>query len=358
MNRISKTAARAAPQAMPRPGFTVMELLIVMAIIALISSAILFAMFGALEEAKAARTRTQIAKLHEIISDRYDAFESRSLQFPAMASLSVLPDPREVARVRVLGLRDLMRMEMPDRITDVANGPEDLMMYYPNIYAATVVPVSVRLAQPSAQRNFQARASATWTVSHQGAECLYLIISSIREEGGDPIDYFTDSEIGDVDGDGMREILDAWGQPIGFLRWAPGYVSPMQVPNPDLNPDPFDPLKTDVRWRYNLPVRAGLNSGTYRLMPLIYSAGNDGEVEIVDQGSAFFYRQTPLMAGIPNNPPWPFALTPPAPQRVYPNDPYYLDSGTGYLIGEEIDLNGDGIPGYADNITNHLIEVK
>jgi len=353
-----------------RPGFSLLELLVVIAMIALIASAILFAMFGALEEAKGARTRAEITRLHEIIMERYAAYESRSLQIPAMAALSRLPDPREVARVRVLAMRDLMRLELPDRITDVADvgpnsaGPTELRMYYPNIYAANGTQfVNVRLAPPSLHLSYRKRATAatvSWSEAHQGAECLYLIVSSIHEEGGDPIDFFASSEIGDVDLDGMPEFLDGWGRPIGFFRWAPGFESPMQLANPETNPDPFDPLKTDVRWnpprpQGPQPVKAGLLPGTYRLVPLIYSAGRDGLVDMVDQGSAFHYKQTPLLTALQT------ATTPPyctLGAKVYPNDPYYFDTGSGYLMGQELDVNGDGILGYLDNITNHLIEVK
>ena len=343
-----------------RPGFTLLELLVVIAMIALIASAILFAMFGALEEAKGARTRAEITRLHEIIMERYSAYESRSLQIPAMASLSRLPDPREVARVRVLAMRDLMRMEMPDRITDVIDvgpnlaGPSELRLYYPNIYATNVTQfVNVKLAPPSLHLSYRKRATASWSEAYQGAECLYLIVSAIHEEGGDPIEFFSSSEIGDVDLDGMPEFLDGWGQPIGFFRWAPGFESPMQIANPETNPDPFDPLKTDVRWHFQQPVKAGLVNGTYRLVPLIYSAGRDGLVDMVDQGLAFHYKQTPLPAGVIATPPY---CTLGA--NIYPNDPYYFDSGSGYLMGQELDVNGDGILGYLDNITNHLIEVR
>ena len=44
------------------------------------------------------------------------------------------------------------------------------------------------------------------------------------------LDFFMPDEIGDMDEDGMKEILDGWGTPIEFLRWAPGYS---QRPGPD-----------------------------------------------------------------------------------------------------------------------------
>ena len=44
------------------------------------------------------------------------------------------------------------------------------------------------------------------------------------------LEYFTDKEIGDKDNDGMKEILDAWGNPIFMYRWAPGVSVLQQLP--------------------------------------------------------------------------------------------------------------------------------
>ena len=57
-----------------------------------------------------------------------------------------------------------------------------------------------------------------------------MILAGIREADATGLEAFEDSEIGDTDDDGMPEILDPWGRPIYFLRWAPGYVSALQDP--------------------------------------------------------------------------------------------------------------------------------
>jgi hypothetical protein len=52
-----------------------------------------------------------------------------------------------------------------------------------------------------------------------------MIIASIRDLGTNGLDFLREDEIGDLDGDGMPEILDAWGRPIAFLRWPAGFVA-------------------------------------------------------------------------------------------------------------------------------------
>ena len=124
-----------------------------------------------------------------------------------------------------------------------------------------------------------------WSPQFQHAECLYLILAANRDGDTTGLDFFPESEIGDADDDGMLEILDPWGVPIMFLRWAPGYRTDIQPGDADLandgnagigNGDPFDPLKLDPRWsdtiEYNDP---------HLLYPLIVSAGRDGQFDIL-----------------------------------------------------------------------------
>jgi prepilin-type N-terminal cleavage/methylation domain-containing protein len=57
-----------------RVAFTLTELLAVIAIIGILASSVLFAMWGAIEMAKEARTRTQITKLNELLMTRWEGY--------------------------------------------------------------------------------------------------------------------------------------------------------------------------------------------------------------------------------------------------------------------------------------------
>ncbi len=79
----------------------------------------------------------------------------------------------------------------------------------------------------------------------------------------------------------MPEILDPWGRPIYFLRWAPGYASDLQNPS-RREPDPFDPLRVDPRWENNDGHRSEDElDDPFALYPLIYSAGRDKQYGVV-----------------------------------------------------------------------------
>jgi hypothetical protein len=233
-----------------------------------------------------------------------------------------------MARSRVDAIRELMRLELPDRKTDVVN-------------PATYTP-SALAAVPALARRYYNRAKATWTAEYQNAECLYMIVAEMNEIGGNGLDFLQEGEIGDVDGDGMPEILDGWGNPIRFLRWPYGFLSgglgadgawntadddpslsAIMVNDPDNAPDPFDPLG----------VYRDANSKRYpALYPLIFSAGPDGKYDIACDTA------TPLDYG---------ALTP------IKNNPYYVPSGEPPM-GTPCDADADGEITYVDNITNHL----
>lgn len=287
-------------------GFTLVELLMVIMLIGILSSFVLVALAGVNQTAKEDRTKAQIKKIHELIMERWEQYRYRRVpSTPWMAKTrqglfanNGQIDNRRMARERLNAVRELMRMEMPTFVSDVVNPARYLR--------DPLDPTFKRVYEPALWRAYRQRmeqvASDTgvaWSQSHQQAECLYLILSQIRDADSTALEFFKDNEIGDVDGDGMKEILDAWGNPILWMLWAPGFTSPLQVPMAEnLEQDDLFDLSNfgsgylDVNPNDGLPDRF---QGTYSgagfevdfsqlprtLYPLIYSAGADGEYGIV-----------------------------------------------------------------------------
>jgi hypothetical protein len=135
------------------------------------------------------------------------------------------------------------------------------------------------------------------------------MIVTLATGDGEAIGLFRQSDIGDVDGDGAPEFLDAWGRPIHYLLAAPGFtnVSTLQPADPANSHDPFDPYRVDAT--------------AYRLVPLIYSAGADGDPDIDTQKDFFAMGQ-----------------------KLY--------EGQGLLVGRPMNDDGDG-DNWVDNIHNH-----
>ncbi|EMI28739.1 prepilin-type N-terminal cleavage/methylation domain-containing protein [Rhodopirellula europaea] len=315
-------------------GFTLVEIMVVMVVIGIMGSMVLAAVQGVTASARASRTRTIIGMVDSVIQEKYESYKYRSLpvEIPTTdylagvtgSTLSFEVMGTEAARVRLNMIRDLQRMEMPDRYSDftrqVSGG-----VWGPAAVYGSANPVMIDTAdidgdgdteeiigtrqEPSSRRAFsmswfksgappsvvqayQTRVTATATEEFQSAECLYLILATSYSAGTPAIDAIPTSNIGDVDGDGMFEILDGWGYPIGFIRWPVGYDDPDGVL--DLNsPDEFDLFKSDFYYSVQTPpapsstvvlpavnVNGGAYGAPWAMRPLVISPGEDGEYGI------------------------------------------------------------------------------
>ncbi|MDX1946997.1 MAG: prepilin-type N-terminal cleavage/methylation domain-containing protein [Pirellulaceae bacterium] len=307
-------------------GFTLMELLIVVAILSILAMLALAAQARAVEQAKADRTRAIISRLDQLIMEKWEGYRVRAL--PIAINPNSLRNPTTgridslaAARIRLNAMRELQRAELPDRRTDIVNTTG-------GVQTTAVLPSAPSVQASYYRAVFRATGGnpSTWNQAFQGAECLYLIVATMRDGDKSALDFFSRSEIGDVDDDGMKEILDGWGRPIEFLRWAPGYTRENGAVTPQTSdvtkaPDPFDPLKRDPT--------------AFALKPLIFSPGPDKSydvtVDFISPSDVVYVSTSP------------------------PNYPYVVGPSS-ILIGTVGDADGDGNQGWMDNITNHLQE--
>ncbi len=268
----------------PSAGFTLVELLVVITIISMLSGLVLAALQSGRQSARKARTKSLIARLDTIVQQRYEAFRTRRIPLDVRR----LP-PKAAAELRLRAIREIMRMEMPDRLTDLTypaaapanpqisdlDRPFSIQVSYTNP-AGTTITITRQLRRTALAKSYYRRilnaSAADRTKFLSGpdpnfapAECLYMLVTM-----GDrsTAEQFSENDIGDTDGDGFPEFIDAWGRPIMFLRWAPGFTdsdiqlnAPVSTADAKEDHDPFDP-------RFLVP-------GAWRLVPLIYSGGPD-----------------------------------------------------------------------------------
>lgn len=267
-----------------RRGFTLVELLTVITIIGMLAGLSLGALYSARGSAREAKTRATIAKLDMIVQARYEEFQSRRVPM----NLRRVP-PAAMAELRLKAIRYLMKWEMPDRPSDIANprpsGNSDFLpadINTPHVVTATHASktYSVSLTRTALARALYRRCSASPPSSdNDSAECLYMWVMM-----GDPdaADQFQASEIGDTDGDGYPEFIDGWGMPIKFLRCPSAFTSQsdLQTGDPKNDHDPFDTRQIDP--------------SAFRLVPLVFSNGPDKKSGLnlfkeVAPGDAFDY---------------------------------------------------------------------
>jgi prepilin-type N-terminal cleavage/methylation domain-containing protein len=233
-----------------RRAFTLVELLITILIIAILAAIFLGALSGAEESARVARTQSLINKLHNMVMARWDGYRTIRLPIAADAkaaggssglfdsSTDIVRYRQNIARRRMFALRELVRLEMPDRYDDmdptqfqqsVLIRPEDQMPVRTAIWYA----YQRRMKSAKAARKDTAGMSDTQFINraaelYESAECLYLIVTTNIDSSEVSSEHITPQDWSDTDQDGMPEFVDAWGKPIEFLRWAPGFESPLQ----------------------------------------------------------------------------------------------------------------------------------
>ncbi len=252
----------AAAKRLARPAFTLVELLVVIAIISILAAMSFGALQLARESARERSTQATIAKLNNIIMRRYESYVTRRV--PVRIPPRTLP--RQAAEIRLAGLRDLMRMEMPDRLNNVYD-PAGILpngggqMYSPALH---ILYRNILDAAGYDDRNKP--------MNYSHAKFLFLNVSVGSPES---MEQFNQSEIAVDPTDGLQYFVDGWGRAIYFLRWAPGYsaYSQIQVDNHNTHHDPFDTRKVD--------------QNGYALFPLIVSFGRDTNRAAFASGTVF-----------------------------------------------------------------------
>ena len=257
---MSSRKAKYQRPAHPGSGFTLIELLVVVVIISILAAATMMGLSKTRETARRKKTEATIAKLNHVIMRRYDEYSTRRVPINTQGMTR-----RQANEARLSGIRDLMRMEMPERFNDILKPPVVSGLNRPALSALYLALHQARVPDPK----------------YGPAECLFLIVNTGSVEDRE---LFKDSEIGDVDGDGWQEFIDGWGRPIYFLRWAPGFLeSEIQIADPVNNHDPFD--------THNVQPDA------FHLYPLIYSAGAAKEPGL-EVGEDYSYSGDPYNMSI------------------------------------------------------------
>jgi prepilin-type N-terminal cleavage/methylation domain-containing protein len=249
-------------------GFTLVELLVSLAIITILSSLTLAGLNVARQRVKADSTELTIRKIHEVIMPHYERFLTRT--FPAAGWDDTDPDSLNPPALRapanqirtLLTKRRALVFEMPDGWADLIDTG-----------TATSTPSHRLDPRPPytaiAQRLRTMAKPAYRSTSFSDAECLWAMV--IRGGFADPgiVEHFREAEFGDKDRNGAPEFVDGWGNPIRFLRWAPAFVSRYQ-------PEAAATMSHDAFDRYGRDPLA-----LTTLFPLIFSCGPDGQPDIV-----------------------------------------------------------------------------
>lgn len=358
----------------PRRGVTLIELLVTIMIISILAAAVLGVAAVAGETAREAKTRAIIGRLHSLLMEHYDSYTNRRIKLRREVVNQIAAYPgnasgkgRLKAEARLYALRELMLMEVPDRWSDVTlvalPSSDTTTLTSFDKSSATYVASPLYLDVSGTQfrrtelaavylRNFDRLTKTTNKITNslnrvgdirtnESAECLYLVIMNACGDG-EARTLIPESSIGDTDGDGAPEFLDGWGQPISFVRWAPGFESDIQInANELINNDDWASAGSSDHDPYDL---YRTHSTAYRLVPLIVSPGRDEELGLFTQ------LAPPVIPWVPSSS-VNLSLNQPPPYVTPALNPYVSYSSN--YLGTADNTKTD-----VDNLHNHLIRTR
>ncbi len=311
-----------------RGGFTLVELVIALMIMSILASMIIIVSRGVEADARVSKTRSTVTKIADVLAAKYEHLFTSPIMItiPERAQTKVIVNgmseavtllpSREAATARLIALRDRIRMILPIRHEDLPIEPFPAAAPFDHFCPPSMV--QLRVLDPQGPfptlMNFEELGGVTeqeiqqltnaipaesitvanllngrfvnsivgknasplneyWWTNNENAELLYAIVESSTVDGGNALELFRSSEIGDTDRDNCPEFLDAWGTPIGFIRWPSGaLIVDSSLSNDPFNSgDPFDPLKADYGYEAGADYFPGKP-----LLPLVVSAGPNG----------------------------------------------------------------------------------
>jgi prepilin-type N-terminal cleavage/methylation domain-containing protein len=261
-----------------RPSFTLVELLVVVAIIAVLLSLGTAAVMKVREVQQRHNTQDTITKLDQALQKQYHAvLDNAKSESPNFIAQNLSGgDPN---RARVIHVLMCLKREFP---TSFAEARNPIAGFPPN-------PAYVRALQNVPGRSPDDEASA----------CLYLALTQVRRGTDASLETALSSqEAYDPTGGNVREVFDGWKQPLTFARWPynlaalnPSGPAPFNPANPSDREDP-EGLLTNAAWLQvnatnfsqtfgappsGYPINPQQPGTQYVLKPVIMSKGPNGK---------------------------------------------------------------------------------
>jgi prepilin-type N-terminal cleavage/methylation domain-containing protein len=226
-----------------RGGFTLVELLVVIAIIAVLAALVAGTAFTVIEGQRASRTEDTMRNLDKMLHQHWHkVVEDAKGEQPSDATLALANNDTTLAQV--LWVKFRLMEAFPQSFAEINN---PWVYSNPGAGNAAYIPLAMRKYNDSYKKGIAAM-SASHQPGTESASCLYLIL---RVNRGSQLDEQNLAQfIGDTDGDGVKELIDGWGNPLTFIRFPIGTTtttSPVMTAALLAEINTLNPAKTTAR---------------------------------------------------------------------------------------------------------------
>lgn len=232
------TVPRIDRRTQPRAGFTLVELLVVIALIAILAGLTLRVAVGVINQGRESATKTTLQKIQRLLNSRLEEFNRRfgGTDPSSLYRLETTPE-YVLAGNLIVGYSGNQPIRATGNVRRILARKLLYIKYFPQ---------SARELDAGLQPElFTALASlggpnSTTDVEEEitSSEILHdlMVNSTSLGDVGVGLDSFLDSETADTDGDGFKEFVDGWQRPIRFYRWPvllfwPGFETKNSVAN-------------------------------------------------------------------------------------------------------------------------------
>jgi prepilin-type N-terminal cleavage/methylation domain-containing protein len=282
-----------------RAGFTLIELLVVVTIIIVLTGLITAGVFRYLDTQMWANTQYKIGAIQQVLNAQWKkVIEDADKETPPSSVLTFASSDK--GRAKVIWRKVRLAEAFPMSAAEISSSD----LYNVNLPSiGALVPSDRRKYLASYQKELSS-ATISGNLFLQSSSCLYLALRRART--GTEVDI--EKLARDTNGDGVKELVDDWGNPIAFYRF-PWNNTKLQQANPapansksTRYADPLDPdgklMSAAFSYRPYYENR-GLSSGQTGLtcfhyvsstagqvpalytVPVLVSAGEDGNFGLV-----------------------------------------------------------------------------
>lgn len=243
----------------PRSGFTLIELMVVMGVIAVLIGLSTMAIVSFVTNARHAATETVIKKVDAMMQDRMSGIAAYFEESNRRATSKLgqrIAAPSYVDRTKSPNVRKIYQGLLgnpanADLISDWEIIAKKFFRrkHFPMTFAEADLNNDGVTDVTNDSGTKITLPLANHTPETENAEVLYWFLTNGSQFGNEPVGTgdFAPSEVADTDGDGLLEIVDGWGHPLRFYRWPTRLFRPQTAGNESTEIDPsMVPINTGV----------------------------------------------------------------------------------------------------------------